>query len=178
MTMKTMILTLALFALTAFGLPAASFADSIHLTLSAPTLSGAPGDTVTFDATVTAPLTNAVAMFLNSDSFNLDTPLTLDDSDFFNLPLSLNPGDSYTGALFTVSIPNGASLGAYLGSFAILGGADGGVQDLLASASFTVDAATATSAVPEPGSFVLMAMGLGAMAVIGKKRRWMYERRS
>ena len=70
-----------------------AFADTISLNLTAPVQSGTAGSTVFFSATV-APGTNAGTVFLNGDSFDVTSPLRLDDSGFASFPLSLDPGDS------------------------------------------------------------------------------------
>jgi hypothetical protein len=141
-----------------------AFADTITLTLSDPTLSGVPGSTLDFIATVSAPSTNTGSVFLNGDSFNVGSPLTLDDSGFSNFPLSLDPGTSATDVLFSVTIPADAAITAYTGSFTILGGSDGGASDVLATTSFQVNA------VPEPSNVLLVATGLAGLAFVGFKR--------
>jgi len=98
---RKIILSLTMFVLAIFLLvPSLALAGTITLSLSNPVQSATPGSTLTFDATVSAPSTNAAPIFLNSDNYTIGSPLTLDDSDFFSFPLSLDPGDSYTGALF------------------------------------------------------------------------------
>jgi len=63
------------------------------------------------------------------------------------------------------------SLDAY-GTFTILGGAGDDSQDVLASIDFTVGVGQEPSAVPEPGTLLLLACGLVAGAVAtGIKRR-------
>src|ERR1035437_6365817 len=97
---RKLVLTLSMLVLTAallLSVPAA--ADSITLTLAAPNQIGSFGSTVSFTATVSAPSTNTAAIFLNGDSFNVDSPLAVDDTGFFSFPLSMNPGDVYTGVL-------------------------------------------------------------------------------
>ncbi len=145
-----------------------AFADTISLSLTNPVQSGALGSPLTFTATVTAPNSNGAAVFLNSDSFSVDSPLTLDDSGFFGFPLSLNPGDTFTGNLFTIAIPSVAATGTYSGVFDILGGADGGASDDLGEATFQVNA---QSPVPEPGNVLLVATGLAGLAFAGFRKR-------
>jgi hypothetical protein len=137
----------------------------LTLTLAESTLDGNPGDTLTFIATGLN--TAAVTENLNSDSFSVDPPLTLDDSDFLNnWPLSLTAGESFgPSALFSVTIPLGTAQGLYNGTFNILGGPGPNDLNILGSASFTADVA----AVPEPGTFALMAIGFAA-AVLGRRR--------
>ena len=145
-------------------------ADTLTLTLDNATQSGAPGDLLLFTATAIAPGTNTGTIFLNSDSFNLDSPLTLDDSDFFNnFPLFLDPGTSFNGLLFTVSIPDGTATGPYLGSFSILGGPDGDTLNTLDTANFEVDVAS-SSAVPEPGTFLLLVTGLSGLTTVVRRK--------
>ena len=155
------ILSLAVFVLAIFLLmPSPALADTITLSLSNPVQGATPGSTLTFDATVSAPSTNAAPIFLNSDSYTVDSSLSLDDSGFFSFPPSLNPGDSYTGALFTITLPSDLAQGSYTGSFEILGGADGSTLDTLASTGFQV------IATPEPSTMLLSVTGFGLVAFV------------
>ena len=160
------ILSLSIFVVPIFLLiPSLALADTLTLSLSNPVQSATAGSTLTFDATVSASSTNGAPIFLNSDSFTIESPLTLDDTDFFNFPLSLNPGDSYTGALFTVTLPSGLAPGDYTGSFEILGGADGSAFNTLATSGFQVNAT------PEPGTMFLLATGLGLPAFVMYRKK-------
>jgi hypothetical protein len=164
--MKRKLLTLSLLALAALLLSVPAFADSITITLSSPVQSVHAPSTVSFMATVTAPNTNTADIYLNSDGFNVDTPLTMDDSGFFSFPLFLSPGGSYAGVLFTVDVPSATAPGSYFGYFQILGGSDGSELSAISNvASFEVDVA----ATPEPGTMLLL--GSGSLALFGALRR-------
>jgi hypothetical protein len=159
-------LTLAVMTLLlTIGMMPAALADTLNFTLTQSLLGAHPGNTVTFEATVSAPITNGADIFLNGDSGNLGT-LTIDDSDFFaNFPFFLTPGQSVTSDIFSVAIPVGTPLGTYGGFFEILGGADGGANDVLATVNFSV------VATPEPSSFMLLGSGLaGLVGVVRRKR--------
>jgi hypothetical protein len=143
----------------------AAKAGPVSLTLASPfqTISNG-GGLLTFQATVDN--TGSTTEYLNSDSTTLAGPLVLDDSPFFsNFPLFLDPGGTFTGELFTVSVPSGTADGLYPGSFEILGGGPTDFTDVLASANFDVSVA------PEPGSFVLLLTGLAAGLGVLLRRR-------
>jgi hypothetical protein len=149
--------------------PVAARADIVTLTLDNPVLTVSPGDTVTFLATVSAPDTNSAAVYLNGDTIDPGaSPFTASDSDFFNnFPFFLNPGDSFDGALFTVTLNPDAAVGTdYSGTFILEGGSDGSAQDTLASPNFTIDAVAVT---PEPS--YLLAVGAGLAAVLAWRKR-------
>jgi hypothetical protein len=162
-------MTLAVAALLMAGLSsAAAYADTLTFTLTNPNggILADAGGTLTFDATVTAASTNSGAIFLGGDSFNVTAPVTLDDSDFFNnFPLSLAPGTSFTGELFTLTLPPGMAVGSdFLGTFTLFGGA-AGANDPLGTVNFSVSAAT-----PEPSSIVLLLTGMaGTLLWAGSK---------
>lgn len=137
-----------------------AFADTLDLSLATPIGYGVPGATVSFYATVDAPITNSGTIFLNGDSFNVAGNLFLDDSGFLNnFPFQLDPGQSLTGLLFEVALPMQTPIGIfYNGNFEILGGSNDGVTDTLATADFKV------SPTPEPSTILLLGSGLLAMA--------------
>jgi PEP-CTERM motif len=158
--------------LVAIALLSASLAhaDTLTFSLTSPNQDvPVTGGTVTYDATVSAPASNVAAVFLNGDSFNVTSPITLNDSDFFNdFPLSLAPGTSFTGDLFALTAPSGTSPADYLGTFTLLGGANGNVSNTLGTVDFSLTANVATT--PEPSSVALLATGLLGMAGVVRKR--------
>lgn len=142
-----------------FLLCTAARADSLTLTLAAPDQTGGGGQTLTFYATVTN--NSGATVYLNGDGIYVDSPLTLDDTDYYNnFPASLAPAGTYSGDLFTVTIPDGTPLGLYTGYFNIVGGADGNAQDVIASASFDI------TVTPEPAPIVLLLTGMAMLAFL------------
>ena len=72
-------------AALSFSLAGPAFADSISFTVLNPVQTIAPGQTVSFNATVTATSGNSGDVFLNSDSVNVadaTSAFTIDDSGF------------------------------------------------------------------------------------------------
>jgi hypothetical protein len=166
--MKSTTSTLSLLALAvALLLSVPASADTVTLTLTDPVQFGGNslGSSLSFDATVTAPITNSADVFLNSDSFNVDAPLTLDDDGFFfGFPLSLSPGESFNGLLFTVFLPTSTPDAIYNGSFSILGGSDGNAANDLADVTFEV------TMTPEPTTILLLGAGLPGLAAIIRRK--------
>ena len=121
--------------------PAAK-AELFTFVFTNPDQSAVAGDIVEFDATITN-LDPSNGLYLNSDNVaSLDSPLTLDDTAFWNIPYPLNPagdsGDSYTGALFDVTVPLGTAAGTYVGEYQVFGGSNTDASDLLGDEPFTI----------------------------------------
>ena len=149
----------------------AAYADTISLTLAtagicSPYVCGTTGSIVPVTATVTAPIANSANVYLNSDDYTVASPLSLDDSPFFNnFPFFLTPGQSFTAVLFNVTIPSSAIPGYYSGYFDIYGGPNNYSLNLLADVPFTVDVT------PEPSSLLLFGSGIAGMIAAIKRRR-------
>ena len=165
---------LPLLSLTMMGLLLAGTtakADPLSLILGSPFQTISPGGTVAFNATVTN--TTGAAIFLNGDSSTLDAlldPSDLSDADYASFPLSLDPGASFTGPLFTVTVPLGTPGGIYAGSFEITGGGDGSASFSLGSADFNIDVTGTGAVVPEPSGLVLMFSGIAGLAGTLRRR--------
>jgi hypothetical protein len=154
--------SIALLAALALAMPAS--ADTLNLVLSNPVQTAIPGSTLTFGANASAPFSNSVTIFLNGDNFNVAlNGATIDDSDFLNFPLSLDPGVGFAGSLFTVTLPSTIAPGTYTGFFEILGGSDPTLQDTIATVNFEIDS---PPAVPEPDTWLLFATGLTFLAAL------------
>jgi hypothetical protein len=168
---KKTALSISMLVLAMFLLVPLASADTINLTLTNPVQSGVAGSTLSFDATVVAIFDKLGPVYLNGDNSTTTGSLIVDDTGFLlNFPFVMSAGDSVTDLLFTVTLPAGLAPGTYTGSFSILGGPDPESQGLLDTADFTINA-TAPSAVPEPGTYVLMGTGVAALIFAGFTRR-------
>jgi hypothetical protein len=152
-------------------------ADTVDITLQESTLAGAPGSVLEFFGNLTN--TTGSDVFLNADNFNLTgLPLSsIDDSPFFdNTPSGfLGPlASSGLIGLFNITIPAGFAAGSYDGTFQILGGGTVDDQTVVGSADFTAQVTSTTSTTPEPGSMVLVLIGLVLAAVAARLRGGRY----
>ena len=150
-------------------------ADTITLTLTNPgqsvNFNNITDQTLSFNASAMAPGSNTDILDLG-DSPSIDSPLTLDDSPFWNnWPVSLNPDDSVTDQLlFNVDVPAGTSAGLYAGSFTLQGFGENTGEYVSDTADFDVSVLAPPTSVPEPPTFLLLSLGLAAMAVLGVKK--------
>jgi len=137
----------------------AAKADPLTITLSSPFQVGVSGDIIGFTATVTN--TTGGTVDLSGDSFNVDAPLSVDDSPYDSWPLSLGPLGSYTGLLFNVDIPWPTAVGLYTGYFEITDDSN----DVVGEADFDV------YVTPEPSSLLMLGTGLLGLALLGGSLR-------
>jgi hypothetical protein len=154
--------------------PAAK-ANSYSLVFTNPDQSAVAGDTVEFDATIIN-LDLSKGLYLNGDNMAwLDSPLTYDNTAFWTLALSAplspagDPGNSYSGALFDVTVPLGTA-GTYEGEYQVFGGSSSDASDLLADQDFTITVGSEASPVPEPSGLLLLLTGMGGLAGTLRRR--------
>lgn len=166
--------TILLFVLSAAFLTAR--ADSITFNLTAPTQTGAAGQTVSFEATVNALVSNTETIYLDALNVNALDGLEVDTDDFYNyFPLSLAPGESFTGRLFIAMLNGDLPSDFDLSGLAILQGRVGSADQVnLASSTFSVNAAVA----PEPSTLCLLSTGVLACIVCYGRRSQLEMTRS
>jgi hypothetical protein len=151
---------LALFILVAFSLLFTRNVSNAALSLTVEPLSqqGLPGDSLTYQIALQNDLTGTV--FLNGDDINLPAQdIFADDSSFlFNAPLSLGPGESWSGDAFTLTIGPTTPVQSYMGTFNILGGTDSSSVETVASGQFEL----VVNSVPEPPTGCLVGVAAAA----------------
>ncbi len=155
------------------GLAPAMRADVLSVELVQSTLTGTPGATVAFFATIFN-LSATDTIFLNGDSSITSTPfLTVNDAPFnANAPFSLDPSaDSGPDPFefFDITIDSSAVPGTYVGNlFSIVGGTDAGTFDDLVDVPFSVTVDAPSVSTPEPATLWLFLTVLIALGVV----RW------
>ena len=139
-------------------------ASEIQVNFSNLTLSGNPGDTVPFFASLTNLSTTDTIYFNSISATGVSADLDFEILPFFlNAPLFLDPGES-SGQfeIFDVAIDPAATPGDYPGNtISLLGGTDGGALDDLADSVMEVDVEGSQTTVPEPSGWILAASGVG-----------------
>ncbi|MBV9848564.1 MAG: PEP-CTERM sorting domain-containing protein [Armatimonadetes bacterium] len=134
-------------------------------------LTGGPGQTLTFNGTLTNTGTSPVylnGLFLTG----LTTDFTMDPSLFLNnTPPLLASGASITDDLFTVDCGPAPPVGDWVGSATVIGGADANAQDAVATQNFLVSIPPNVQTVPEPGTLSLLGLGLGGVVMAARRRR-------
>lgn len=154
---------------------ATAYADTFSIVLTPPAQTAAPGSTVVYSGTVSAPLTNSGADYINAGEITFSGPqdIVFDTSDSltFNGGNAIAPGSSVSGDLFSVFVPSTEASGNFIGSFTLLGGPDFITYSQLGQVNFTLNVASAASVTPEPSSYLLLASGLlGVYALVRRQR--------
>jgi hypothetical protein len=127
---------------------------------------GAPGDTLTFNVTLTNPSAIDQIWLNGAGSTSVSSFLEIDTDPFnTNAPLFLDPmASSGLFELFQVTIDPSAPDGPYVGNIvSILGGADGGAGsafDDLGDISFDIQVQSTASTAPEPRTFWILCLVL------------------
>ena len=149
-----------------------AYADTVSFTLLNPVQSiSAAGGTLAYSATVFAPITNTGSEDLDGLQFNISpsNDFVVDSDPFFNnYPYFLSPGQSYTGLLFNLLVPSGTGTDPYFGTVEL----DGGPSNIsLGTQAFTANVTPTISAVPEPATWAMMIVGLGAIGFAMRRRK-------
>jgi len=167
--------SISILSLTVSGLlfcASTAKADTFTFSIDPSTQSAMDGDTITFSGTVSLSGDATDPVYLSGDSITWNgVGLASDDSDFWgNFPSSLDPGGTFTGELFTVTVDPGTPDGSYTGTFELQGGAEEGAQGVLGAPGFEVDVTSPSAVTPEPSSLVLLASGLAGLAGTLRRR--------
>lgn len=144
----------------------------LTLTLDAPNQAGQPGDQVLFSGILTN--TGGLTVFLNGDDLSLNGGgLDTDDSPFLaSSPASIDPGATWSGDLFYVTIDTSTIPDLYPGTFSVLGGDNPNTFDVLSSADFSVFVRQVPSSVPEIASSYVYLTGISALIGVVMTRAW------
>ena len=149
-------------------------ATIIQVDLDNVALSGAPGDTLHYFATLTNTSLTDTVTFAGTSSTAVDALLTIDTTPFFlNGPVSLAPGEVFAAfEIWDVLIDPATPAGPYIGnSVSLFATVDDGVNNTFADvADPTFDGIVTASGVPEPASFLLLAAGIGALTLLTKMK--------
>ena len=134
----------------------------LTFTLLPTSQSGPANSMLTFSAFLKN--TGTTNLFLNSDGYTFSAGGQLGDSNFFNLPADLTPGQSLTAPLFSVLL-NSATLGVtYPGSFTILGGPNANSSNSLGTQGFQVS--ISPPSVPEASTLPALGAGLTLLTLL------------
>lgn len=163
----------------------ATCAASLTINFDSPTLSVAPGQTVTFSGTISNGFSGTVD--LNSLNVNIaGSGFTVDSMPFFLGPVTVDGNSTTVNFSFfavTLDDPFPYPGGIYSGTMDLLAGvqvggiADPNVLDLLGSANFQLDVVTSTGGdVPEPASGAMVVAAVALLA--GYRRRYCLPLRS
>jgi hypothetical protein len=151
---------------------AAQLPASLVINLDQSTITGAPGDTITFIGSIANINANELvidgaALYTSLDLSGDTTPFFLNVLPHLTSNISLLPG-TFTPSipLFDILVPAGTLPGTYFlgNSFDLLGGLVAGDQQPLGNTNFTVE----VSSVPEPATYWLMGV---ALATLGWRAR-------
>lgn len=156
---------------------ATACAASLTINFDFPTLSVAPGQTVTFSGTISNGFSSTVD--LNSLNVNITgNGFTVDSMPFFLGPATVDGNSTTVNFSFfavTLDDPFAYPGGIYSGTLDLLAGvqvggiADPNVLDLLGSANFQLDVVS-SSGVPEPASGAMVVAAVALLA--GYRRRY------
>ncbi len=153
----------------------AAHASTIQVDLDLIALSGAPGDTLQYFATLTNTSLTDTITFSGTSTTAVSSLLTIDTSPFIlNGPISLAPGEVFPSfEIWDVMIDPTTPSGPYVGnSVSLFGFDDDGVTSTFADvADPTFDVIVTDAGVPEPASFSLLAVGLCAFALLARRIR-------